>query len=460
MTQVTVIILAAGQGTRMHSALPKVLHPVAGKPMLHHVILAAEELQPAKIHIVYGHGGDEVKRVSAQFDVCWHHQQKQLGTGHAVDQATHAIEDDEIVLVLYGDVPLIQSKTLRELLDQVAAQQMALLTVLLTDPTGYGRIVRNDENSVQSIVEQKDAQPEQLLINEVNTGILAVKGEHLKRWLKNLDNKNAQGEYYLTDVIAMAVADGFKVATVQASDELEVEGVNNRLQQAKLERQYQKIQAEKLMKQGVTLLDPARLDVRGEVLVGKDVVIDVGVIFEGKVSLGDGVYIGANNLIKNSEIAANTRIEANCVVESAIIDEEVTIGPFARLRPGTRLKKQVHVGNFVEIKNSTLEAAAKAGHLSYLGDAEIGKRVNVGAGTITCNYDGANKHKTIIADDVFIGSNSQLVAPVTVAKGVTIAAGTTITEDVTADTLVISRVKQQEITGWKRPQKSKNRQEK
>lgn len=460
MDKVSVIILAAGQGTRMHSSLPKVLHPIAGKPMLHHVIDAAEKLKPSDIHIVFGYGGDEVKKATLKYKAKWHFQQQQLGTGHAVDQAISDIADDETVLVLFGDVPLIQTATLNTLLTKVKSKQMALLTVVLDDPGGYGRIVRNKSHEVQSIIEQKDANEAERKIKEVNTGILAAQACDLKRWLNNLDNNNAQGEYYLTDVIAMAVKDGFKVATSQAKDALEVEGVNNRLQQAKLERHYQKKQAEALMLQGVTLLDPTRIDIRGRVEVGKDVVIDVGVILEGEVKLGDGVYVGPNNLIKNSEIAANTHIAANCVIESSSIESFVTIGPFARLRPGTILKQQVHVGNFVEIKNATLDQGAKAGHLSYLGDAEIGKRVNIGAGTITCNYDGANKHKTIIEDDVFVGSDTQLVAPVKVSKGVTIGAGTTVTADVTADSLVISRVKQKEISGWQRPQKTKKTQEK
>ncbi|HFB63901.1 MAG TPA: UDP-N-acetylglucosamine diphosphorylase/glucosamine-1-phosphate N-acetyltransferase [Aeromonadales bacterium] len=460
MDKVSVIILAAGQGTRMHSSLPKVLHPIAGKPMLHHVIEAADKLKPIAIHIVFGHGGDEVKKASSEYKVQWHLQQQQLGTGHAVNQAMPNIADEETVLILFGDVPLIQVETIRNLLTKVAFKQMALLTVVLDDPTGYGRIVRNEKNEVQSIVEQKDANEAQRRIQEVNTGILAAQAGDLKRWLNNLDNNNAQGEYYLTDIIEMAVKDGYKVATSQAVDALEVEGVNNRLQQAKLERHYQKKQADVLMLQGVTLLDPTRIDVRGDITVGKDVVIDVGVILEGDVKLGDGVYVGPNTLIKNSEIAEYSRISANCVIEAAMVESFVSIGPFARLRPGTVLKQQVHVGNFVEIKNSTLEQGSKAGHLSYLGDAEIGKRVNIGAGTITCNYDGANKHKTVLEDDVFVGSDTQLVAPVKVSKGVTIGAGTTVTSNVTADSLVISRVKQKEIHGWQRPQKSKKNQEK
>ncbi len=454
MDQVAVIILAAGQGTRMHSLIPKVLHPIAAKPMLHHVIEAAEQLHPAAIHIVYGHGGEQVKKATHLYRVQWHLQSTQSGTGHAVDQAMPAIADNQVVLVLFGDVPLIQATTLKQLLSQVGVQQLALLTVILEDPTGYGRIVRNKQHVVQSIVEQKDANDSQLQIQEVNTGILAAPAGDLRRWLKTLDNKNAQNEYYLTDVIALAVQDGYTVETCLATDPLEVEGVNNHLQQARLERVFQQKKTEALLLQGVTMPDPSRVDIRGNVIIGKDVVIDVGVILEGEVKLGDGVYIGPNNYIKNSEISANTHIAANCVIESAMVASGVSLGPFARLRPGTILKQGVRVGNFVEIKNSILEQDAKAGHLSYLGDAEIGKRVNVGAGTITCNYDGANKHKTILEDDVFVGSDTQLVAPVKISSGVTIGAGTTVTSDVSKNSLVISRVKQKEIHGWKRPEKT------
>lgn len=460
METLSVVILAAGQGTRMHSNLPKVLHTIAGKPMLHHVIDAALELKPQNIHLVYGHGGEQVKDRCHNYELIWHHQQQQLGTGHAVQQTVNEIQDSETVLILYGDVPLIKPETLSKLLNQVSASQMALLTVKLYDPQGYGRIIRDQNNRVLAIVEQKDANAEQNRVNEVNTGIMAVKGAQLKTWLSRLENNNAQNEYYLTDIIAMAVADDMTVATTIAENPLEVEGVNNRLQQSRLERFYQRLQAEKLMTQGVTLMDPQRVDIRGSIKVGKDVVIDVNVILEGDVVLEDGVHIGANSVIRNSFLHKQVQVAENCVIEDATLEYQATVGPFARLRPGTHLKKQVHVGNFVEIKNATLGNQTKAGHLSYLGDAEIGENVNIGAGTITCNYDGANKHKTTIGDDVFVGSDSQLVAPVSIEKGATIGAGTTVTSDVKENQLVISRVKQKEIPGWKRPQKKSENQEK
>jgi len=459
MDNLSVVILAAGQGTRMRSNLAKVLHPIAGKPMLHHVIEVAASLEPQSTHVVYGHGGEQVKECSQAYDVRWHLQSQQLGTGHAVAQATPAIKDNQTVLILYGDVPLISKETLSALLNQVSNTQMALLTVILDQPAGYGRIIRNENQAVEAIVEQKDATAEQQTITEVNTGIMALKAAPLKKWLANLNNENAQNEYYLTDIIEMAVSAGIKVATTTATDALEVEGINNRQQQARIERYYQQIQAAKLMAQGVTLMDPNRLDIRGEIEVGKDVVLDVGVILEGKVVLEDGVRIGANSIIKNSQLHKQVEVAENCVIEDAVIEFQASVGPFARLRPGTHLHKKVHVGNFVEIKNSELAENTKAGHLSYLGDATIGCNVNIGAGTITCNYDGANKHKTQIDDDVFVGSDTQLVAPVHIKKGVTIGAGTTVTTDVEENQLVVSRVKQKEIQGWKRPVK-KNKQEK
>ena len=455
MQSMSVIILAAGQGSRMRSNLPKVLHPIAGKPMLHHVIETAQTLSAKDIHVVYGYGGEKVLAASDAYQLQWHLQKQQLGTGHAVDQAVPEIDDDQLVLVLYGDVPLISAATLSKLTEKVGDKTLAILTVILDDPQGYGRIVRNETQQVQSIVEQKDANPSQLRIKEVNTGILATHSKHLKRWLSNLDNSNAQAEYYLTDIVAMAVADDFKIETEVASDSFEVEGVNNRQQQAHLERRYQQLQAEALMQAGVTLMDPARIDIRGTLKTGEDVCIDVGVVFEGNVELGNGVNIGPGCLIKDCVIGNQVKIEAHCVLQHCEIGDKATIGPFARLRPGTKLAAEVHVGNFVEIKNSTLGVASKAGHLAYLGDAEIGKNVNIGAGTITCNYDGANKHKTVIEDDAFIGSDSQLVAPVVIGKNVTIGAGTTVTEDVAADHLAVSRVKQRQIKGWKRPVKKR-----
>ncbi len=421
--------------------------------MLHHVIETAQQLSAKDIHVVYGHGGEKVKATSTHYPLQWHLQQQQLGTGHAVDQAIPAIDDEQLVLVLYGDVPLITASTLSQLIGKVESKTLALLTVILEQPQGYGRIVRNEKQQVQAIVEQKDASSEQLKISEVNTGIIAAKAVDLKRWLAALDNNNAQGEYYLTDIVAMAVADGFSVVTESASDSFEVEGVNNRIQQAQLERRYQQLLAEKLMQDGVTIMDPARIDIRGQLSTGEDVCIDVGVVFEGKVQLGDGVSIGPGCVIKDTVIGNQVKIEANSVIELSEIGAKATIGPFARLRPGTKLAAEVHVGNFVEIKNSSLDIASKAGHLSYLGDAVIGKNVNIGAGTITCNYDGANKHKTEIQDDAFIGSDSQLVAPVTIGKNVTVGAGTTVTENVDDGNLVVSRVKQRQIIGWKRPQK-------
>ena len=455
MQSMSVIILAAGQGSRMRSNLPKVLHPIAGKPMLHHVIETAQTLSAREIHVVYGHGGEKVLAASEAYPLQWHLQKQQLGTGHAVDQAVPAIDDEQLVLVLYGDVPLISTETLGKLIQKVTTNTLALLTVILDDPQGYGRIVRNDKQQVEAIVEQKDANPEQLQISEVNTGILAAKAKHLKRWLSNLDNSNAQSEYYLTDIVAMAVADDFVIETEIASDSFEVEGVNNRHQQARLERRFQQLQAEALMQAGVTLMDPARIDIRGSLKTGEDVCIDVGVVFEGEVELGDGVSIGPGCVIKDAIIGKRVTIEAHCVLQQCEIGEAASIGPFARLRPGTKLAEKVHVGNFVEIKNSTLGVASKAGHLAYLGDSEIGKNVNIGAGTITCNYDGANKHKTVIEDNAFIGSDSQLVAPVVIGKNVTIGAGTTVTEDVAADHLAVSRVKQRQIKGWNRPVKKK-----
>ncbi len=450
---ISVVVLAAGKGTRMKSNLAKVLHPVAGKPMLHHVLDTAKQVKAEHIHVVYGHGAETVLNASKSYQVQWHLQEEQLGTGHAVNQAIPVISDENVVLVLYGDVPLLKAETLETLLALVNSNQMAVLTVNLTDPTGYGRIIRNDSGQACAIVEHKEATKEQQKIREVNTGIMAVPAKNLKAWLNKLDNRNAQGEFYLTDIIAMAVADDFGIATHITDDELEVEGVNDRVQQAKLERHYQYLQATSLMKQGVTLLDPNRLDIRGSLTCGHDVVIDVNVIIEGEVTLGDGVYLGANTIVRDSKIAQNSRIEANCVIEKSVIGESATIGPFARLRPQTHLSKNVHVGNFVEIKKSFLAENTKAGHLSYLGDANIGKNVNIGAGTITCNYDGANKHLTTIEDGVFVGSDTQLIAPVTIGKNATIAAGTTVTSDVSENKLVISRVKQKQLSNWKKPTK-------
>ncbi|SEK25604.1 bifunctional UDP-N-acetylglucosamine pyrophosphorylase / Glucosamine-1-phosphate N-acetyltransferase [Atopomonas hussainii] len=448
-----VIILAAGQGTRMRSALPKVLHPVAGKAMLGHVIDAARELKPSKIHVVIGHGAELVRERHAAPDINFAVQAEQLGTGHAVAQAQPEVGEGSTVLVLYGDVPLIQASTLQRLLAQVTPEQIALLTVNLADPTGYGRIVRGADGAVQAIVEQKDASEAQKQIREGNTGILAVPGARLGDWLGRLSNSNAQGEYYLTDVIAMAVSDGLRVATEQPSGESEVLGANDRVQLAQLERFYQARQVEALMRAGATVLDPARLDVRGNVSVGKDVLLDVNVILEGNVELADGVQVGAHCVLKDCRIGAGTVIKPFSHIDGAELAADCDIGPYARLRPGTALADGVKVGNFVETKKAKIAAGSKVNHLSYIGDAEVGTNCNIGAGTITCNYDGVNKFKTVLGDDVFIGSNNSLVAPVTIGNGATTGAGSTVTQDVPDGALAVGRAKQRTIDTWKRPVK-------
>lgn len=449
-----IVILAAGQGTRMRSALPKVLHPVAGKPMLGHVIDTARQLEPQSIQVVVGHGAELVRERLAAEDLSFVVQAQQLGTGHAVAQAQPHLSAER-VLILYGDVPLVEPVTLQRLLEQVNDRQVGLLTVVLDNPTGYGRILRDEHGEVQAIVEHKDASKAQRAIREGNTGILAVPGHCLADWLGRLSNSNAQGEYYLTDVIAMAVADGLRVATVQARDEVEVLGANDRIQLAQLERHYQLRAARRLMAQGVTLLDPARFDLRGEARVGRDVLIDINVVLEGTVVIEDNVQIGPNCVIKDSTLRAGAIVKANSHLDGAELGEVADCGPFARLRPGAVLGNKAHVGNFVEVKNAVLGEGAKAGHLSYLGDAEVGARTNIGAGTITCNYDGANKFRTVMGEDVFIGSNSALVAPLTLGDGATTGAGSTITQDVPAHTLAVGRGKQRNIEGWKRPQKNR-----
>ena len=437
MTKLSVVILAAGKGTRMYSDLPKVLHKVAGKPMVKHVIDTAKQLNAAQIHLIYGHGADLLKQRLADEPVNWVFQAEQLGTGHAMQQAAPFFADDENILMLYGDAPLITTETLQKLIAAKPENGIALLTVNLENPTGYGRIIRQDGN-VTAIVEQKDANAEQLKITEVNTGVMVSDGASFKKWLARLDNNNAQGEYYMTDVIGLANQDGFKVVAVQATDMMEVEGANNRLQMAALERYFQRKQAEKLLLAGVSLTDPERFDLRGELEHGKDVEIDINVIIEGNVRLGNRVKIGAGCVLKNVEIADDVEIKPYSVLENAVVGEKAAIGPFSRLRPGAELAAETHVGNFVEIKQAKVGKGSKVNHLTYIGDAEIGRDCNIGAGVITCNYDGANKFKTVIGDNVFVGSDSQLIAPVTIADNVTVAAGATVTDNVESGELVIS----------------------
>jgi bifunctional UDP-N-acetylglucosamine pyrophosphorylase/glucosamine-1-phosphate N-acetyltransferase len=454
-----VVILAAGKGKRMHSDLPKVLHPLAGRPLLAHVIESARELGAENICVVHGHGGEQVRAALDAPDLAWALQEPQLGTGHAVMQALPHLAvavspAPTFTLVLYGDVPLTRASTLRRLIEAAGSDKLALLTAYLDNPRGYGRIVRVDGRVVR-IVEEKDADDAERAITEINTGILVAPTAALARWLPALGNRNAQGEYYLTDIVAMAVSEGMPVATAHPDAAWETEGVNSKLQLAALERVHQRNVAEGLMTAGVTLADPARIDVRGELLCGRDVAIDVNCVFEGRVELADGVSVAANCVLKNCRIGRGARIAPFCHIEDAVVGEQSIIGPYARLRPGAELGRDVHVGNFVEVKNSTIADHSKANHLAYIGDATIGSRVNVGAGTITCNYDGANKFRTVIEDDAFIGSDTQLVAPVTVGRGATLGAGTTLTRDAPPDQLTVSRAKQMSIPGWKRPMKKK-----
>ena len=449
---IDVVILAAGKGTRMRSDLPKVLHPIGGVPMLGRVIDAAKGLGDVAITVVIGHGADLVRERFADSGVQFVEQTEQLGTGHAVAQAIPNFRPGSTVLVLYGDVPLVKTATLQDLL-KASATGPALLSVVMDDPSGYGRIVRDTVNAVQAIVEEKDADDATRTIREINTGILAAPGDLLAQWLPELSNDNAQGEYYLTDVVARSVSENIAVAGVIAEDPDEVAGVNSRAQQAELERALQREQAEALMAAGVTLLDPARIDIRGQLECDSDVSIDINCIFEGQVKLGAGVKIGPNCLLKNCALAAGTVLEANSIVEDAVVGEACTVGPFARLRPGTELADGAKVGNFVETKKAKIGLGSKVNHLSYIGDAEVGEGVNIGAGTITCNYDGVNKSKTTIGDGAFIGSNSALVAPVEIGAGATIGAGSTITREVSADELAVARGKQRNIRGWQRPTK-------
>ncbi|MFP1681899.1 bifunctional UDP-N-acetylglucosamine diphosphorylase/glucosamine-1-phosphate N-acetyltransferase GlmU [Alloalcanivorax sp. C16-1] len=447
-----VVILAAGKGTRMKSALPKVLHPIAGRPMVQHVVDAAAALSPANTVVVYGHGGERVREAVNGERLRWAEQAEQLGTGHAVAQALPHLNED-VVLVLYGDVPLIRPETLRDFVARVSDRSLALMTLELDDPAGYGRIVRDDRGQVTRIVEQKDASDDQKRIREINTGILACGRRFLNDSLPKLSNRNAQGEYYLTDLIAMAVDAGMDVVTEQPADAWEVDGVNDRVQLARLERVYQRVRAEALMRDGVTLLDPARLDIRGSVSTGTDVTIDVNVVLEGKVTLGEGVRIGPNCVIRDADIAAGAVIEANSVIDGAVVGEGCNVGPFARLRPGTELAAKARIGNFVETKKARIGEGSKVNHLTYIGDSRIGKGVNVGAGTITCNYDGVNKFQTVMKDGVFIGSNSSLVAPVTIGENATVGAGSVVTKDVPDNGLAVARGQQRNIENWPRPAK-------
>jgi bifunctional UDP-N-acetylglucosamine pyrophosphorylase/glucosamine-1-phosphate N-acetyltransferase len=449
----SVVILAAGQGKRMNSRLPKVLQPLAGQPLLRHVLDTAHQLQPAGLHVVYGHGGDAVRAAIADDGIGWAQQAQQLGTGHAVMQAMPAIPDDHLVLVLYGDVPLLAAATLRELVALADAKSVALLTVKLADPTGYGRILRDARGKVKAIVEQGDAAAAQRRINEGNTGVMAVPARLLRGWLKKLGSNNAQGEYYLTDIVAMAVKDRVAVRAQLAASEPEVLGVNDRSQLAALEAVLRASRAAAALQAGATLADPARFEQRGELKLGRDVFIDINVVLEGQVELGDGVRIGPGCVLRDMRIGADTQVFANCVLEKSEIGAGCHVGPFARLRPGAVLADGVHIGNFVEVKNSRIGKGSKANHLTYLGDSDVGEQVNVGAGTITCNYDGANKDRTVIGNGAFIGSGNMLVAPVTIGENATTAAGSTITRDAPPGKLTVARARQVTIEGWQRPVK-------
>ncbi|WP_295627984.1 bifunctional UDP-N-acetylglucosamine diphosphorylase/glucosamine-1-phosphate N-acetyltransferase GlmU [uncultured Nitrosomonas sp.] len=456
MLKLNVVILAAGAGKRMHSSLPKVLHTLAGRPLLTHVINTARKLSPNKICVVIGHGGETIRQTIIGDDLTWVIQERQLGTGHALMQALSQLSDDGLTLILYGDVPLVSIHTLRQLLVVADGRNCAVLSTVLVNPFGYGRIVRDIETgAVTAIVEQKDASAEQQDIHEINTGIMLIPNVYLHKWLPTIKNENAHQEYYLTDIIEMSVKNGIHVASSQAESFWEVMGVNNKLQLAELERYFQKYCANKLLDEGVSLIDPLRIDIRGELICGADVEIDINCIFEGTVKLGNHVQVGAHCILRNATVATGSVIRPYSMMEDVEIGENCKIGPYARIRPGTRLASEVQIGNFVEVKNSQIGVGSKTNHLSYIGDSCVGKNVNIGAGTITCNYDGTNKHVTIIEDDVFIGSDTQLVAPVKISKGSTIGAGSTITKETPADQLTLSRSKQVSIVGWGRPPKIK-----
>ncbi len=464
-TQLQVIILAAGKGTRMYSSKPKVLHELAGKPLVQHVVDCAKALNAESIALVYGHGGEEVKKTLSDEALTWCEQREQLGTGHAVQQAVDNINDSADVLILYGDVPLLRKETLEELMQAKGRQSIALLTANLDDPAGYGRIVRNSENDataesqldwpIERIVEEKDASGLIKQIKEINSGVMVVNGDKLKHWLSKIGNDNAQAEYYLTDLIELAVKEGETVKSYIVPDNKEIEGINNKIQLAELEREYQKRQAVKLMTKGMTLRDPHRFDLRGELEIGQDVVIDINVIIEGHCKIGNNVTIGANTVLKNVTVGDNVEILENCILEQSTVADGCFIGPFARLRPETQLDENAKVGNFVEIKKSHIAKGSKVNHLSYIGDTEMGENVNIGAGTITCNYDGAHKHITKIGDNAFIGSNTALVAPIEIGNGATIGAGSTLNRNAEEDKLTFSRAPQKVINGWKRPKKNK-----
>jgi bifunctional UDP-N-acetylglucosamine pyrophosphorylase/glucosamine-1-phosphate N-acetyltransferase len=449
----SIVILAAGQGKRMHSRLPKVLHRLAGRTLLEHVYIAASRLRSRRIHVVYGYGGDQVPKEHPHMDVDWVEQERQLGTGHAVMQVIDGIPAADNLMILCGDVPLITCESLERLEEAAKSTGFGLMTSAVDSPRGYGRIIRDASGKVTRIVEEQDANPDEAALHEINTGIMIVRCKWLRKWLFDLDTHNVQGEFYLTDIVPMAAREGILINTASPDSEMEIRGINTRVQLAEIERYYQLVQAHQLMHRGVTLMDPARFDLRGDLEIGRDVSIDVNVVIEGSVSIGDNVSIGPNCCIRNADIGSGVQMLPNCVIDNAVIGNHCRIGPFARIRPQTRLAEDVHVGNFVELKNAEVAAGSRINHLSYVGDSEIGRDVNVGAGTITCNYDGAEKHRTVIEDDVFIGSDTQLVAPVRVGRGATIAAGTTVTRDVEPDTLVLSRVEQKAVQGWERPGK-------